>query len=265
MQKTLTKIQNQALQNITQTKTIPELEQVKAHILGKKGELTELLKNIGALPKDDRPKAGQQINLVKQTLVEAVVEKQACLENEALAAKLHQSDIDITLPAKIQPLGKKHPINQTIDEIVELFRRIGFSVKRGPDVESEKYNFESLNIPAHHPSRDMHDTFYLKNGYVMRTHTSPVQIHVMENQAPPIKIICPGKVYRCDADVTHSPVFHQIEGLYVDTNVNFGHLKGTLEYFLHALFGTKKNIRVGPSSFQFTEQSAEVDVECVNC
>jgi len=257
-----------------QTSTQPELEKVqslqalddlKAAILGKKGQLTDIMKGLGALSPEERPLAGQMANEAKENISAMFKAKQEQLENLAWQSQLENEKEDLSKPSGRMPDGHRHPLKQTMDEIITCLARLGFSVKEGPEVETDYYNFEALNIPASHPARDMHDTFYLKDGRVLRTHTSPVQVHVMENQKPPIKIIVPGKVYRRDSDVSHSPVFHQIEGLYVDENVSFAELKGTLTFFLNALFGASTQVRFRPSYFPFTEPSCEVDVSCVFC
>ncbi|MGE4169724.1 MAG: phenylalanine--tRNA ligase subunit alpha [Candidatus Margulisiibacteriota bacterium] len=250
---------------LAQTTTTAEVEQLRVAVLGKKGGLTEVLKGLATLSVEERPAAGQQANVVKtelSTLLEARFEE---LKTQEQAFKLSQETVDVTLPAKKTGIGAIHPIQQVIDEIVGIFSALGFSYKSGPDVETDHYNFTALNIPADHPARDMHDTFYVNTGDLLRTHTTPVQIRVMETEKAPLKIIVPGRVYRCDSDVTHSPMFHQIEGLYVGEGVTFAQLKGVLEVFLRTLFGQNRKVRFRPSYFPFTEPSAEVDVECVHC
>ncbi len=261
----LAQLQTDSLAKIEQVTTLLILEDIKTQILGKTGALTEILKGLKDLPNSEKPIIGQLANTVKTTLTTAIDSKRSYLEEEALASQLAQTTIDITLPGIAITIGKTHPITQTIDHIVSLCKQLGFSVAQGPDIETEYTNFEALNVPKNHPARDMQDTFYMKNGNVLRTHTSPAQIHAMTAQKPPIKIIVPGKVYRCDADVTHSPMFHQIEGLYVDKNVTFAHLKGTLEWLLKELFGKNQKVRFRPSYFPFTEPSTEVDVACFKC
>jgi phenylalanyl-tRNA synthetase alpha chain len=265
MQKVLNNIKNQTLNNIEKAVSLKELEDIKVAILGKKGQLTVALKNLSSLAINERPVIGKLANEIKLVILNKIKEKSDYLNDLELRDMLTKECFDATLPAKKYSQGNLHPLSQTMVRIEEIFYRLGFSKKQGPDIESEYYNFEALNIPSDHAARDMHDTFYLTNGYVLRTHTSPVQIRVMERQAPPVKIIVPGKVYRCDADVSHSPVFHQIEGLYVDEQVSFADLKGILEYFLHALFGASKKVRFRPSYFPFTEPSTEIDIECVHC
>jgi phenylalanyl-tRNA synthetase alpha chain len=261
----LSQLQIDSISFIQQASSLPRLEEIKTQVLGKTGALTDVLKGLKDLPNDQKPIIGQLANTVKTEISAALDLKRTQLEDAELTAKLSQTSIDITLPGIAVTIGKTHPITQTIDHIVSLCKQLGFSVASGPDIETEHANFEALNIPKNHPARDMHDTFYMKNGDVLRTHTSPAQIHAMMAQKPPIKIIVPGKVYRCDADITHSPMFHQIEGLYVDKNVTFAHLKGTLEWLLKELFGKNQKVRFRPSYFPFTEPSTEVDVACFKC
>ncbi len=262
---TLDTLGSDTLIQIQALTTLKDLDDLRVAILGKKGQLTEILKGMASLSNEERPLVGQKANQVKVILQDALDQRKIELENSQWEAQLQADTTDITLPSRRARLGKLHPINQTLRDVISCFERLGFSLKEGPDIETDYYNFEALNIPAHHPARAMHDTFYLTTGHVLRTHTSPVQIHCMETQAPPIKIIVPGKVYRCDADVTHSPCFHQIEGLYVDENVSFAELKGTLVHFLKEMFGTKRQVRFRPSYFPFTEPSTEVDVSCFKC
>ena len=241
------------------------LEQLRVDYLGKKGQITELLKGLGKLSAEERPAAGAEINRVKQTLAEQIAERKAALESAAIAAKLAAETIDVTLPGRGQQLGGLHPVTLTIARISEFFGGIGFDVAEGPEIEDDYHNFEALNIPAHHPARAMHDTFYVSEGTVLRTHTSPVQVRVMESSEPPLKLICPGRVYRCDSDLTHTPMFHQVEGLLVDKESSFADLKGMLESFLRAFFEKDLAVRFRPSYFPFTEPSAEVDIQCVMC
>lgn len=265
MKEIISQIQNETTKEIKQATTLAQLENIKTVTLGKKGKLTELLKSIAQFPPDQRPGIGAEINTAKQAISAYIESKQTELQTQEINTRLYQNQPDISQPSRMCLEGKSHPITQVIQEITAIFARLGFSIESGPDIETEYYNFETLNIPSDHPARDMHDTFYLTNGTLLRTHTSPAQIHTMETQKPPIKIIVPGTVYRCDSDVTHSPVFHQIEGLYVDQNVTFSQLKGTLELFIQELFGKDKKVRFRPSYFPFTEPSAEVDVQCVMC
>lgn len=262
----LSQLETETLGLIDQATSVKHLEDIRVGVLGKKSQLTDILKGLGQASAEERPLLGQLANTVKQTLTEKIESKLVILEAVELEAQLATQAVDVTLPAKKTQKGTQHPLNAVAEEVLACLARLGFSVKEGPDIESDYYNFEALNIPAHHPARDMHDTFYVNPGQVLRTHTSPVQIRSMEAMDPPLKIAAHGKVFRCDADVTHSPVFHQIEGLYVDTQpVTFAQLKGTLDFFLKELFGSDKKVRFRPSYFPFTEPSAEVDVACVQC
>jgi phenylalanyl-tRNA synthetase alpha chain len=238
------------------------LEELRVHYLGKKGLVTEQLKSLGKLSAEERPAAGQRINEVKQAIQANLEQRSAFLEEVATAEKLKSEAIDVTLPGRTSSVGTLHPVTITLRRIEKLFQRHGFEVADGPEIEDDFHNFEALNIPPHHPARAMHDTFYFDDGLLLRTHTSSVQIRTMENSEPPIRIIAPGRVYRCDSDITHSPMFHQVEGLLVDTDVNFAQLKGLVIEFLHAFFENDQlSIRFRPSYFPFTEPSAEVDIE----
>ena len=242
------------------------LEELRVSFLGKKGALTALLKGLGQLSADERPKAGAEINAVKQQLNDRLNARRESLEANALATQLAAEAIDVTLPGRRAESGALHPITRTIQRMEVFFGAMGFDVVEGPEIEDDYHNFEALNIPAHHPARAMHDTFYVDDSHVLRTHTSGVQVRTMETQEPPIRIICPGRVYRCDSDLTHSPMIHQVEGLLIDKTSNFGHLKGLLEDFLHAFFERDDlSVRLRPSYFPFTEPSAEVDIQCVKC
>ena len=243
-----------------------DLEQLRVTYLGKKGEVTSLLKGLGRLPAEERPAAGQAINVAKARLEERLETRRSALNSAQLGARIAEETIDVTLPGRRRGQGGVHPHTQTMQRIETIFRNAGYGVATGPEVETEYYNFEALNIPAHHPARAMHDTFYLEGGaYLLRTHTSPVQARVMEQSQPPIRIICPGKVFRVDSDMTHSPMFHQVEGLVVDRDISFADLKGTVIEFLRVFFEADLKVRFRPSFFPFTEPSAEVDVECVHC
>ena len=245
---------------------IASLEELRVSYLGKKGALTGLLKGLGQLSAEERPKAGAEINAVKQVLNEQLNSRRDTLQSEALSAQLATESIDVTLPGRRAEAGALHPITRTIQRMETFFASMGFDVVEGPEIEDDYHNFEALNIPAHHPARAMHDTFYVDDTYVLRTHTSGVQVRTMETQSPPIRVICPGRVYRCDSDLTHSPMFHQVEGLLIDETSNFGHLKGLLEDFLQAFFERDDlSVRLRPSYFPFTEPSAEVDIQCVKC
>ena len=225
-----------------------------------------MLKGLGQLSAEERPKAGAEINAVKQVLNEQLNARKESLQSEALSAQLAAEAIDVTLPGRRAEAGALHPITRTIQRMETFFASMGFDVVEGPEIEDDYHNFEALNIPAHHPARAMHDTFYVDDTHVLRTHTSGVQVRTMETQSPPIRVICPGRVYRCDSDLTHSPMFHQVEGLLIDETANFGHLKGLLEDFLQAFFERDDlSVRLRPSYFPFTEPSAEVDIQCVKC
>jgi phenylalanyl-tRNA synthetase alpha chain len=241
------------------------LDEVRVRYLGKSGLLTGQLKKLGSLPKEQRPQAGQAINRAKQTLQQAIEARKLELEQQALADRLQSERIDVTLPGRGARVGGLHPVSRTLERIEALFAHAGFEVKEGPEIEDDYHNFEALNIPAHHPARAMHDTFYFDAHLLLRTHTSPVQIRTMEQGEPPIKIIAPGRVYRCDSDLTHTPMFHQVEGFLVDENVSFADLKGVLNDFLSRFFERDLRLRFRPSYFPFTEPSAEVDIECVIC
>ncbi len=241
------------------------LEQLRVDYLGKKGQITALLKGLGQLSAEERPAAGAQINVVKQELQELISARKNALESAAVQTKLAAETIDVTLPGRDKSTGGIHPVTRTMERMEDFFAAIGFEVVEGPEIEDDYHNFEALNIPAHHPARAMHDTFYVDEHTVLRTHTSPVQVRVMESQAPPLRIICPGRVYRCDSDLTHTPMFHQVEGLLIDEHSSFADLKGLIEDFLRAFFERELEVRFRPSYFPFTEPSAEVDIQCVNC
>ena len=257
--------QQDALQAIAQSTDGQSLDAIRVQYLGKKGCLTELLKGLGSLSPEERPKAGEQVNLAKKAIQSALIEKQQTLQAEQLAAQLAKETIDVTLPGIGQTMGSQHPISHTLARIEQFFTRMGFTVADGPEIEDDYHNFQALNIPEHHPARASQDTFYFDDGMVLRTQTSNVQIRTMENQKPPVRVIAPGRVYRSDSDVTHTPMFHQIEGLWVDKGIHFGHLKGVLQAFLQDFFAAEVVTRFRPSYFPFTEPSAEVDVQCVKC
>jgi phenylalanyl-tRNA synthetase alpha chain len=256
---------SQAQQDILNASDLATLEQLRVHFLGKKGIITEQSKQLGQLPPEQRRQAGQVVNEAKKTIQQALEERRNALQAAQLEAQLASQQIDVTLPGRGQPKGGLHPVTQIRQRIENLFLQVGFTIEEGPEVENDYYNFEALNIPAHHPARAMHDTFYFDEHTLLRTHTSSVQIHVMQQRQPPLKIIAPGRVYRCDSDVTHTPMFHQVEGLMVDTDVSFAELKGILDDFLKQFFQRDLQVRFRPSYFPFTEPSAEVDVECVVC
>ncbi len=255
-------IEKTAIQDLGKVRDLSELERFRITYLGKKGLLTSLMKRLGDLSPEERPEAGQLVNRLKTDLTkgfEKARERILSIEEEGVSL------LDVTLPGREPPRGHLHPITQVLREICQIFGRMGFRVVKGPNVELDYYNFEALNIPRDHPARDMQDTFYVSENVVLRTHTSPMQVRTMEKQAPPVSIIAPGKVYRRDSDVSHTPMFHQVEGLLVDKGVTLGDLKGTLTTFVHQMFGRDTSLRFRPSFFPFTEPSAEVDIRCVIC
>ncbi len=254
-----------AVTELSQVGTEEGLQELRVKYLGKKGELTAVMKGLGALSPEERPIIGQVVNTVKGEL-EVKIDSAALQIREAKKAeKLRAERIDVTLPGRRQPIGTRHPITLVIEEITAIFAGLGFTVAEGPEIEHDFYNFEALNFPKDHPARDMQDTFFISDTILLRTHTSPVQIRTMLEQEPPVRIIAPGTVYRCDSDATHSPMFHQIEGLMVDKGITFGDLKGILTIFINQLFGQGTGVRLRPSFFPFTEPSAEVDIACVIC
>ncbi|MDD5228446.1 MAG: phenylalanine--tRNA ligase subunit alpha [Methylococcales bacterium] len=255
----------QALDALAATTDLTSLDAIRVQYLGKKGIFTAQMKELGALPPEERRDAGQVINQAKDAFQEKLDAKKIELENAALAARLANERIDVTLAGRGQKMGGLHPVTTTLRRLNKIFAGVGFQVVEGPEIEDDYHNFEALNIPEHHPARAMHDTFYFDAHRVLRTHTSPVQIRVMESEKPPLKIIAPGRVYRCDSDITHTPMFHQIEGFLVDTDVSFADLKGVIYEFLQAFFEKDCQVRFRPSYFPFTEPSAEFDVSCVMC
>ena len=256
----LQKLEADALSKIADATDLTEVAELRVSFLGKNGQNTQLSKSVGKLSVEDRPKAGAAINALKNLIQEAVKSRSEWLENKKLEDSLSQDAVDVTLPGRTKPNGSLHPVTLTLLRIENIFRQAGYQVVDGPEIEDEYHNFEALNIPPHHPARAMHDTFYLKRGGVLRTHTSPVQVRVLETTEPPIRIICPGRVYRKDSDQTHSPMFHQVEGLVVDKGVSFADLKSTVNDFITNFFEEEQEIRFRPSYFPFTEPSAEVDV-----
>ncbi len=255
----------QALNAVQGSDDINQLEQLRVQYLGKKGELTLLMQTLGTLSAEERPKAGALINAAKNAVQDALNARKALLEEALLAERLAAERIDVTLPGRGQSSGGLHPVTRTLERVEQFFTHIGYRVAEGPEVEDDYHNFEALNIPGHHPARAMHDTFYFDARMLLRTHTSPVQVRTMESQQPPIRIVCPGRVYRCDSDITHSPMFHQVEGLLIDEGISFADLKGTIEEFLRVFFEKPLGVRFRPSFFPFTEPSAEVDMQCVMC
>ncbi|MBS3758594.1 MAG: phenylalanine--tRNA ligase subunit alpha [Desulfobacterales bacterium] len=263
MDKDLEKIKNKALSELEKASTAEAIDAISIRYLGRKGAVTQYLRNISSLPEQERPAAGKSANQVKKILESALKTAKERLENGR--GESESAGIDVTLPGRPAPRGALHPITQINRRICDIFVRMGFDIAEGPEVESDYYNFEALNIPPYHPARDMQDTFYISDNIVLRTHTSPIQVRMMEQYAPPIRVVAPGKVYRCDSDLTHTPMFHQIEGLLVDEKVSFGDLKGVLTEFVHQVFDAETSLRFRPSFFPFTEPSAEVDILCVMC
>lgn len=268
MQEQLKQLQDEALQRIAEAEDLKSLNEVRVAYLGKKGPITEALRGMGKLSAEERPKMGALANEVREAITQGIAEKQTKMEEEETEKKLAQETIDVTLPGRPVRRGSHHPITAVVEEIEDLFLSMGYSIEEGPEVESDYYNFEALNLPKGHPARDMQDSFYITDDILLRTHTSPVQARTMEKYKGkgPVKIICPGKVYRRDDDdATHSHQFTQIEGLVVDENISMSDLKGTLEVFAKKLFGEEREIRLRPSFFPFTEPSVEVDVSCFAC
>ncbi|MGA7827387.1 MAG: phenylalanine--tRNA ligase subunit alpha [Geobacteraceae bacterium] len=259
-----TLLQN-GLSELSGVTTEESLHELRVKYLGKKGLLTSVMKGLGALSAEERPLIGQMANVVKAQLEERVDTVLQEIRRKNKEEKLRSERLDVTLPGRRRPLGSKHPISMVIEDITGIFAGLGFKVAEGPEIEKDYYNFEALNIPKDHPARDMQDTFFVNDSIVLRTHTSPVQIRTMLMQAPPVRIIAPGTVYRCDSDATHSPMFHQVEGLLVDKGITFGDLKGILTIFVNQCFGAGTGVRLRPSFFPFTEPSAEVDIACVMC
>ncbi len=255
----------EALKLIEATSDLNALENLRVNYLGKNGSITAQKKSLGKLSPEERPAAGAEINKASDTVQDAFNARKEILEQAAIAEKLSSEVIDVTLPGRGQNAGGLHPVTRTLERIEEIFRAVGYTVEVGPEIEDDYHNFEALNIPSHHPARAMHDTFYVDATHVLRTHTSPVQIRTMENKKPPIRVICPGRVYRCDSDMTHSPMFHQVEGLVVDKDISFADLKGTMDQFLKTFFETDVAVRFRPSYFPFTEPSAEMDIQCTQC
>lgn len=259
-------LREEAAAEVQQAASIVSLEEVRVKYLGRKGRLTEILRSLAQLPEEQRRTVGREANALRDWLGSALAARREELRQQELHKTLESQRLDVTLPPVPFPLGRPHPITQTLDEIVEIFTHMGFAIADGPEVETDRYNFTALNIPSDHPARDMHDTFYLEGDRLLRTHTSPVQIHVMEQQSPPVRIIAPGRVFRHEAiDASHSSVFHQVEGLAVDEGLSFSDLKGILTLFVRECFGRSVGLRFRPSYFPFTEPSAEVDIHCLLC
>jgi phenylalanyl-tRNA synthetase alpha chain len=261
----LESLQKEILASLSQVATEKELSEIRVRVLGRKGSLTQLLKRLGTLPEADRREIGKRANQVKEDLEKRIEETLLQIRERERREALEREKIDVTLPGRRIPVGKRHPLTQILDEIIDIFSRLGFEVVEGPEVELDYYNFEALNIPKGHPAREMQATFFISDDVVLRTHTSPVQVRTMEKKRPPVRMICPGAVYRCDSDPTHSPMFHQVEGLLVDKGITFADLKGVLTAFVHQMFGKETRLRFRPSFFPFTEPSAEIDIECFIC
>lgn len=262
----LEQVTGEALAAVAAATDLRALDEVRVKYLGKKGEISALLKSLGGLTAEERPAAGAKINVARDQVQEALEARKTLLEQASLNEKLSSEKIDVTLPGRGEASGALHPVTRTRRRIEDFFISLGYDVEEGPEVEDDFHNFEALNIPGHHPARAMHDTFYFGDGRLLRTHTSPVQVRVMENGKPPFRIIAPGRVYRCDSDLTHTPMFHQVEGLLVDEKVSFADLRGTVAAFLQAFFEVDDlAVRFRPSYFPFTEPSAEVDIGCVMC
>jgi phenylalanyl-tRNA synthetase alpha chain len=265
MREDLKALREQAEAELRKAETEEELQEIRTRYLGRKGLLTGLLRNIGNVSSEERPQFGRQCNEVKETLSAGIDQLLAGLASSKKEDLLQRERLDVTLPGRGVRHGRLHPVTQVREEICRIFAGLGFSVVEGPEVELDYYNFEALNIPKDHPARDMQDTFYVEDNIVLRTHTSPVQVRIMEKRKPPVRILSPGRVYRRDSDISHTPMFHQIEGLLVDRGITFGDLKGVLTVFLKQVFGEETALRFRPSFFPFTEPSAEVDIRCVMC
>ena len=263
MEQELHRLQQEAASSLAQIDDPAQLEAFRVRYLGRKGGLlTGIMRQLGSAAAADRPRLGQLANEIKQEIERQFEEKKARIASETVTVG---EGVDLSLPGRFLPFGKLHPVTQVMEEICSIFEGLGFAVAEGPDVETDHYNFEALNIPKHHPARDMHDTFYVTDSILLRTHTSPMQARIMETQDPPLRYIAPGKVYRCDSDITHTPMFHQVEGFLVDREVSFADLKGVLTSFTHKMFERELALRFRPSFFPFTEPSAEVDIACVIC
>jgi len=265
MELELQSLEKEARQQLEALSDSAGLEEFRIRYLGRKGQFSTILRQLGTAATDDRPRLGQLANTVKEQIEALFAERQAAINSSDDQSEDFSKFPDLTLPGRIPVTGKLHPVTQVMQEVCTIFENLGFSVAEGPDVEQDYYNFEALNIPAHHPARDMHDTFYVSDQLLLRTHTSPMQARIMETRQPPLRIIAPGKVYRCDSDITHTPMFHQVEGFLVDRHVSFADLKGILTVFTQKMFERDLPLRFRPSFFPFTEPSAEVDIACVIC
>ncbi len=256
----LSDVSKQALKDIRNTSTLEELDSVRVQYLGKKGSVSTQLKKLSDLDPSDRPRIGKEVNKLKKLVEHEIANKKNSLNDEKIKSNIEDSSLDVTMPGRRTVIGNKHPVSSTLNEIEKIFLNAGFLVEDGPEIEDEYHNFTALNIPENHPARAMHDTFYFNAQYLLRTHTSPIQIRSMEQYGVPIRVIAPGKVYRRDSDITHTPMFHQIEGLVIDKDINFTHLKGILHDFINTFFEDDMKLRFRPSYFPFTEPSAEVDL-----
>lgn len=265
MKEELEKLRDEVLISISGASTEKELSEIRVGVLGRKGSLTQLLKQLGTLSEGERREAGKLANLVKESAEAKIEEAWSRIQERERREALEKEKIDVTLPGRRVPVGRRHPLTQILDEIIDIFSRLGFEVAEGPEVELDYYNFEALNIPKGHPAREMQATFFISDEVVLRTHTSPMEVRTMEKHPPPVRIISPGPAYRRDSDPTHSPMFHQVEGLLVDKGITFADLKGVLTIFVHQMFGRETRLRFRPSFFPFTEPSAEIDIECIIC
>jgi phenylalanyl-tRNA synthetase alpha chain len=261
----LESLRKEIMISISQAFTEKEISEIRVKYLGKKGSITRVLKSLGTLPESERREVGKEANQLKESTEARIEEALLFIRERERREALEKEKIDVTLPGRRIPVGTRHPLTQILDEIIDIFSRLGFEVVEGPEVELDYYNFEALNIPKGHPAREMQATFFISDDVVLRTHTSPVQVRTMEKKQPPVRVICPGAVYRCDSDPTHSPMFHQVEGLLVDKGITFADLKGVLTVFVHQMFGKETRLRFRPSFFPFTEPSAEIDIECFIC
>jgi phenylalanyl-tRNA synthetase alpha chain len=261
----LESLRKEIMISISQAFTEKEISETRVKYLGKKGSITRVLKSLGTLPESERREVGKEANQLKEIAEARIEEALLFIRDRERREALEKEKIDVTLPGRRIPLGTRHPLTQILDEIIDIFSRLGFEVVEGPEVELDYYNFEALNIPKGHPAREMQATFFISDDVVLRTHTSPMQVRTMEKKRPPVRMICPGAVYRCDSDPTHSPMFHQVEGLLVDKGITFADLKGVLTVFVHQMFGKETRLRFRPSFFPFTEPSAEIDIECFIC
>ncbi|MEW6288293.1 MAG: phenylalanine--tRNA ligase subunit alpha [Thermodesulfobacteriota bacterium] len=265
MEEELLRLQKEACRDLTSLCDVKDLEPFRVRYLGRKSEFTGLMRKLGQVAEEERPRLGKLANDIKVDLENRFAAKKTELAEAARSEAGSASTVDLTLPGRTSPYGKLHPVTQIMEEICAIFEGMGFGVAEGPDVETDFYNFEALNIPKHHPARDMHDTFYINDSLLLRTHTSPMQARIMEKSRPPLRMIAPGKVYRCDSDITHTPMFHQVEGFLVDRKVSFADLRGVLGVFIARMFDERTAMRARPSFFPFTEPSAEIDIACVIC